>query len=80
MLSSQGIVVKCTAAIFFRTVDWKQRENIVGCASLDYQQSLIPSLVRCASENKSAPSENWEREARVPLIPSFPEEPVYFSR
>ena len=22
MLGSQGIVVKCTAAIFFRTVDW----------------------------------------------------------
>ena len=24
VLGSQGIVVKCTAAIFYRTVDWKQ--------------------------------------------------------
>ena len=27
MLGSQGIVVKCTAAIFFRTMDWPQFVN-----------------------------------------------------
>ena len=40
---------------------------------LDYEQSLFPSLVRRASEKKksagkkkSAPRENWEREASFP--------------
>ena len=31
-------------------------------------------------KNKWASRENWEWEARAPLIPSFPEAPVYFSR
>ena len=59
VLGSQGIVVKCTAAIFFLTVDWKgeEEESTMEKLSREHSWQQVSENAKC--EFLSPRVEKW---------------------